>query len=253
MLDIHSHILPGIDDGSKKLDISLEMIKRSIDEGTKDIVLTPHYRRGYFYTPYEEVKSITKILNEFIKSEGLDCNLYFGQEIYYSDKIIEDLEEGLIGTINGGKYMLVEFPMRKIPNDAADFMYELKIRGIVPIIAHPERYNDVIKDATILNQFVDEGCLFQMNAGSILGEFGSSVKKCAEKLIKNDFYSFIGSDAHNNSSRNTGVLEGLKALGKINHDLEQDIIMNADKLLQDEEIEFYGEKFKKKRGFFFRK
>lgn len=252
MVDIHSHILPGIDDGPKKLEMSLDMIRRSYEEGTKDIVATPHFRRGCFETPYNEVKNIAKYFNELVKAEGIDINIHYGQEVYYSDRIIEDLEEGLIGTINGGQYMLVEFPMRRIPSEAADYMYELKLRGITPIIAHPERYSDVIKKPETLNIFIEEGCLFQLNAGSIRGFFGKDVKKAAETLMKNNVYSFIGSDAHNNSSRNTGIKEEYQEVFKKNKDLENIFLDNSNKLLNNEEIQFEGKLIKKKKGFFFR-
>lgn len=252
MIDIHSHILPGIDDGPKKIEMSLDMIRRSYEEGTIDIVATPHFRRGCFETPYEEVKKITKYFNELLKAEDLDINIHYGQEVYYSDRIIQDLEEGLIGTINGGRYMLVEFPMRKIPSEAIDYMYELKLRGITPIIAHPERYIEIIKKPETLNPFIEEGCLFQLNAGSIRGDFGKDVKKTAEILIKNNIYGFIGSDAHNNSSRNTGIKEEYQEVFKKNKDLEHIFLENSNKLLNDEEIEFEGKIIKKKKRFFFR-
>lgn len=252
MIDIHSHILPGIDDGPKKLEMSLDMIRRSYEEGTKNIVATPHFRRGCFETPYSEVKEIVNYLNELVKTEGLDINIHYGQEVYYSDKIIEDLEEGLIGTINNGRYMLVEFPVRRIPSEAADYMYELKLRGITPIIAHPERYLEVIKKPEALNPFIEEGCLFQLNAGSIRGFFGKAVKKTAETLIKNSVYSFIGSDAHNNSSRNTGIKEEYQEVFKKNKELENIFLDNSNKLLNNEEIQFEGKMIKKKKGFFFR-
>lgn len=120
MIDIHSHILPGIDDGSKSIKMSLDMIKNSYEEGTRDIVATPHFRRGCFETPSNEVKDIVKYFNGLLKEEGLDITIHYGQEVYYSDRIIEDLENGLIGTINGGRYLLIEFPMRKIPSEAID-------------------------------------------------------------------------------------------------------------------------------------
>lgn len=252
MIDIHSHILPGIDDGPKKLEMSLDMIRKSHEEGTENIVATPHFRRGCFETPYSEVKKVVKYFNDLVKEEGLDINIHYGQEVYYSDRIIEDLDEGLIGTINGGQYMLVEFPMRKIPSEAVDYMYELKLRGITPIIAHPERYSEVIKNAEVLNKFIEEGCLFQLNAGSIRGFFGKDVKKTAETLIKNNVYSFIGSDAHNNSSRNTGIKEEYQEVFKKNKDLENIFLDNSNKLLDNEEIQFEGKLIKKKKGFFFR-
>lgn len=252
MVDIHSHILPGIDDGPKKLEMSLDMIRRSYEEGTKDIVATPHFRRGCFETPYNEVKKIAKYFNDLVKDEGLDINIHYGQEVYYSDRIIEDLEKGLIGTINDGIYMLVEFPMRRIPSEAADYMYELKLRGITPIIAHPERYSDVIKKPETLNIFIEEGCLFQLNAGSIRGFFGKDVKKTAETLIKNNVYSFIGSDGHNNRSRNTGIKEEYQEVFKKNKNLEDIFFESYNRLLKNEEIHFEGKMIKKKKGFFFR-
>ncbi|GAA0070287.1 exopolysaccharide biosynthesis protein [Clostridium sardiniense] len=252
MIDIHSHILPGIDDGPKKLEMSLDMIRKSHEEGTKNIVATPHFRRGCFETPYSEVKKVVKYFNDLVKDEGLDINIHYGQEVYYSDRIVEDLEEGLIGTINDGIYMLVEFPMRRIPSEAVDYMYELKLRGITPIIAHPERYLEVIKKPEIINPFIEEGCLFQLNAGSIRGFFGKDVKKTAETLIKNNVYSFIGSDAHNNSSRNTGIKEEYQEVFKKNKDLENIFLDNSNKLLDNEEIQFKGKMIKKKKGFFFR-
>lgn len=252
MIDIHSHILPGIDDGSKKISITLDMIKRASLDGTTDIVATPHYRKGYFYVPYKEVKEIATNINKLVKEEGIDCNIHYGQEVYYSESIIEDLENGEIGTINGGQYMLVEFPMRRIPSEATDYMYELKLRGITPIIAHPERYSEVIKNPEILNSFIEEGCLFQLNAGSIRGDFGKDVKKTAEILIKNNIYAFIGSDAHNNSNRNTGIKEECQEVFKKNKELEDIFLENFNKLLNDEEIRFEGKMIKKKKGFFFR-
>ncbi|MFR9239374.1 MAG: tyrosine-protein phosphatase [Clostridium baratii] len=249
MIDIHSHILPGIDDGSKKISMTLDMVKRASLDGTTDIVATPHYRKGYFYVPYKEVKEIATNLNKLVKEEGIYCNIHYGQEVYYSESIIEDLENGEIGTINNGQYMLVEFPMRRIPEEAIDYMYELKLRGITPIIAHPERYKDFMSDITKINDFINEGCLFQINAGSILGEFGSEVKKCTEKLIKNRIYNFIGSDAHNDATRKTGISDALYSISRIDKVLEENIRESSIKLLNNEYIEFIGEKIMKKKLF----
>lgn len=249
MIDIHSHILPGIDDGSKKISMTLDMIKRASLDGTTDIVATPHYRKGYFYVPYKEVKEIATNINKLVKEEGIDCNIHYGQEVYYSESIIEDLENGEIGTINDGQYMLVEFPMRRIPEEAIDYMYELKLRNITPIIAHPERYKDFMNDITKINEFINEGCLFQMNAGSILGEFGNEVKKCAEKLVKNRIYNFIGSDAHNDTTRKTGISDALYTISKMDKGLEENIRESSIRLLNNDYVEFIGDEVKKKKLF----
>lgn len=250
MIDIHSHILPGIDDGSKSIEITLDMIKRAEREGLKNIVATPHFRRGCFEATYNEVKELVSKINKLLELEGIDVKVHLGQEVYYSERIIDDFEEGIIGTINDGKYMLLEFPMRKIPKEAADHMYELKLRGVTPIIAHPERYSEVISNVEVLNQFIDEGCLFQLNAGSIRGDFGKDVKKTAEKLIKSGVYAFIGSDAHNNRGRNTGILEESQEVFKKNILLRSVFLENEVKLLNNEDIYYEGSKLKKKKFFF---
>ena len=132
------------------------------------------------------------------------------------------------------------------------YIYELRIRGIIPIIAHPERYSEVIRNPEVLNDFIEEGCLFQLNAGSIRGDFGKDSKKTAELLVKNGVYSFVGSDAHNNSFRRTGIKEECKEVFKRNIDLRKIFMENSIKLLNNEEIEFTGNLIKKKRGLFFR-
>lgn len=249
IIDIHSHIIAGIDDGPKYLNVALEMIKRAESLGTKDIVATPHFRRGYFETPFNEVKIIANYLKSLVKEEGLNINIHYGQEVYFSERILEDLEKGIIGTIDEGRYMLLEFPMRKIPKEAVDYIYEINLKGITPIIAHPERYLDVVKNPERLNELIEEGCLFQLNAGSIRGDFGRDIKKTSEILIKHGIYGFIGSDAHDNNRRKTGILEECKEVFKKNKNLEEIFMENTEKLLKNENIFFEGEKIKK-RGFF---
>lgn len=249
IIDIHSHIIAGIDDGPKHLNIALDMIKRAESLGTKDIVATPHFRRGYFETPFNEVKMIANYLKSFVKAEGLNINVHYGQEVYFSERILDDLDKGLIGTINDSRYMLLEFPMRKIPKEAVDYIYELNLKGITPIIAHPERYLDVIKNPERLNELIDEGCLFQLNAGSIRGDFGRDVKKTSETLIKHSVYGFIGSDAHDNNRRRTGILDECREVFKKNRRIEEIFAENTEKLLKNEEIFFQGNRVKK-RGFF---
>lgn len=113
--------------------------------------------------------------------------------------------EGKIGTLNDSKYMLIEFPMRKFDDNICDIIYELQVRNIIPIIAHPERYKPIIENPIYINKFINEGYLFQMNTGSIEGKFGSDVKKITEVLLENGIYNFIGSDAHDTKNRNTGL------------------------------------------------
>ena len=250
MIDIHSHILPGIDDGAKNINMTLRMIKMAEKSGTKDIVATPHFCRGYGETPYDEVKKLVEEFKKLTKREGLGINLHYGQEVYYSEEIINDYKSGLIGTINNSRYMLIELPMRSFDSETLEVIYELQVTGIIPILAHPERYRPIIEKPERINKFIKEGFLFQMNAGSIEGQFGNNVKKTAEILLANNIYNFIGSDAHNDTNRCTGIDRGIELAKKKNKINEELFRESGRRLLNNEDIEFIGEKVKEKKGIF---
>lgn len=197
MIDIHSHIISGIDDGSKNTEMTIKMLEMAEESGTTDIVATPHFMRGRFEVTYKEVIDEVENLKKLTKENSININIYSGQEVYYSRNILEYYNQGMIGTINNTRYMLIEFPMLEFNiEEAINTLYELQIRGIVPIIAHPERYKQFIKNPSQINLLIKEGMLFQVNAGSINGDFGRDVKKTAIKYLNNNIYSFIGSDAH---------------------------------------------------------
>ena len=180
----------------------------------------------------------------------IGINLHYGQEVYYSEEIINDYKSGLIGTINNSRYMLIELPMRSFDSDTLEVIYELQVTGIIPILAHPERYRPIIEKPERINKFIKEGFLFQMNAGSIEGEFGSNVKKTAEILLANNIYNFIGSDAHNDTNRCTGIDRGIELAKKKNKTNEALFRESGRRLLNNEDIEFIGEKVKEKKGIF---
>ena len=248
MVDIHSHIIPGIDDGAKNMEITLEMIKNAEREGTREIIATPHYLLEYGEATIEEVKSHVKKLNEILEDEKINVKVYSGQEVYFTEKIIEDYMSGNIGTLNDSRYMLIEFPMDKFEENIFDVLYELQVRNIVPIIAHPERYKPFMKTPSLINDFINQGYLFQVNSGSIQGKFGENVRKTAEIFLTNNIYNFIGSDAHNIINRKTGLKDSLDLLNKdMNINIFED---SSKKVLKNEEIDFLGGKIKEKKSLF---
>jgi protein-tyrosine phosphatase len=254
MIDIHSHILPGIDDGSKNMEITLEMLRNAEKDGTKEIVATPHYLLEYGEATINEVKLLVKEVNALIDKEGMNIRVYSGQEVYFNESIIKNYMEGNIGTINNSRYMLIEFPMHKFDNNIFDTLYELQVRNIIPIIAHPERYKPFREQPSLINNFIDQGYLFQMNAGSITGKFGESIKKTANIFLENNIYNFIGSDAHNIDNRNTGLKNAIEMLNEKNNDSEKinkHIFEDSSKkLLKNETINFSGKKVKIKKSIF---
>ena len=318
MIDIHSHLIPFVDDGSKSEEMTIEMIKIGIENGTKKIVLTPHYIRGVYDIPFleiekkfnelklmlidknlvkeiedienednreyeeykenteykknienikekqieeiEEIEETIKIkeieersekisdeVNEKIEAKDIDdkrVELYLGQEVYFTKKLLEQYKNKEIGTINNTDYMLIEFKMDDFNiENIKDVIYELKIRGIKPIIAHPERYLKFIKKPELINELIEEGYLFQLNCGSLKGDFGKKVQKLAEKYIENKIYNFIGSDAHRLENRNNNMKYIIEFLDE---EYFEFIKNSSEKMLKNEKIIFIGKKIEKK-------
>lgn len=250
MIDIHSHILPHIDDGAENIDITIEMLKNAVSDGIEKIVATPHYCIGCGTCTIAEVKDYVSILNSHIKENKIQIKIYSGQEVYLNENTIEDYLEGNIGTINDSRYMLTECPISEFNSHIFNIIYELKIRGIIPIIAHPERYIPIMENVLNINKFIEIGCLFQMNSGSIQGVFGKKVKLVADLFLKNGIYNFIGSDAHNCINRITGLSKAIIVSNSINIQSEKVFMECASKLLENKKIEFSSQKLKKKKSIF---
>ncbi|MGL5821829.1 MAG: tyrosine-protein phosphatase [Sarcina sp.] len=251
MIDMHSHIVPEIDDGAKTLEISLKMLQESERTGTKKIVLTPHYFIGKFMCEINEVKREVVKLRDIAKQNEIDIEIYHGQEVYLTSSIIEQFTNGEIGTINDSRYMLIEFNLCEIDEKAKDLLYELRMKKIVPIIAHPERYRDFQKDRTLINEYTELGCLFQLNANSISGLLGKEAKELAGIFLENNIYSFIGSDAHGIGKRNTNIKQYTRLIEEIKPNFIAETINNSNKVLNNEVVDFKGNTVKaKKKGFF---
>ena len=191
-IDIHSHILYGIDDGSKTLEESIEIIKQHIEMGFKDIVLTPHYIENSKYeTDNKEKTKLLETLKKETKKQKLDINLYLGNEVFVNN--ILEIKKEKISKINNSKYLLIEFPMNEKPKN---ILYEIKIQGIIPVIAHPERYSFVQKNPDLVDEWIEEGALLQSNYGSIIGVYGDNAKKTIKKLLKKNKIKALATDIH---------------------------------------------------------
>lgn len=251
MVDLHSHLIWEIDDGSKSREMTLNMLKKAIEGGTTKIVSTPHFLPGYYEAPLEEVKKRIEDVRSLAKEEDLNIDIYYGQEVYYSSSLLENYYNGYIGTINDSRYMLIEFNMRDFSiKEAVENIYELQLKGIVPVIAHPERYQKFIKNPSLINEFIKEGFLFQVNMGSITGDFGKDVKKTVDIFLKNKIYSFIGSDAHRDTKRNTDMRSGTEAIESLDKDYSNYLKDSGEKLIENQEVKFTGSLIKEKKGLF---
>lgn len=235
-IDIHNHILYGIDDGSKSLEESIEILQQHKEMGFKDIVVTPHYIENSKYTTNnKEKEKILKTLKDKVKG----INLYLGNEVFINNNLEELLEKQEISTINKSRYLLIEFPMNQKLKTITNTIYELKIKGIIPIIAHPERYEYVKKDINIVDEWINEGALLQSNYGSIVGVYGNKAKKTVKKLLKKNKISLLATDIHFPDSKIYQNIE--KSKKKIKRIIGEEklielSITNPKKIIENKEI-----------------
>ena len=197
MVDIHCHILHSIDDGAKDLAASLEMCRVAVQNGIDKIVATPHF---LYFSKVEEFfeKRDTHIaeLRNKIAALGLRLQIFPGAEVAASDAMLRCEYLNRL-TINGTRYILLELPFTSTKEkkiyEYADYVFDC---GLIPIIAHPERYEYTLKDYDIINNLADRGCLFQINIGSAIGQFGHRPSALSNAMIKNRLADFLSTDAH---------------------------------------------------------
>ena len=196
MIDVHSHILPNIDDGSRSIDETFNLIKEAKEAGFEGIICTSHYMENYYETDRPEREVWINAIDENLKNKNIEMNLYLGNEIYMSDNIIKLLEDGKATTMNDTSYVLFELPLNVEPMNLYDMVYEMQQYKIVPILAHPERYSFVQTDPELIYDLIDKGVLMQANYGSIVGQYGKKAQMIVQKFLENNMIHMLGTDAH---------------------------------------------------------
>ncbi len=207
MIDIHTHILPGIDDGAQTEEDSLNMAKMAVDQGIHTIIATPHHKNGSYENARDSILTYTEILNNLFQSHGLPLTLLAGQETRINGDMVEGLEIGEILPLNDTQYVFVEFSSSHVPNYAKQVLFDIQVAGYIPIIVHPERNQELLERPDILYNFVRKGALTQITAGSLVGKFGKNIQKFSHQLIEANLTHFIASDAHNTTTRSFWMQE----------------------------------------------
>jgi protein-tyrosine phosphatase len=201
MVDIHSHILPDVDDGAEDIEESLKILRKAAASGVDTIVATPHLIRGMYETTFSEREELVADLQKAVDENGIDIQIKSGVECYLTPEILEDADKLKELTINNtGKYILVELPMQIVPPYAEDVLSKLIMQGVTPVLAHPARNMGICQNPNILYDFVTKGCVGQLNVGSILGSFGRHVKKTARILLTHRLVHVVASDMHSPDS-----------------------------------------------------
>ena len=228
MIDIPSHLLFGIDDGSRSIEESIYIINKLSKIGYTDIILTPHFINGSSYMSSREnnLELLKKLKVGLIKYK-VPVNLYLGNEIYIDSEIIDLFKKGIISSLNNSKYLLIELPMSGENEIYYDVFLDLINMGYKVILAHPERYISFQKDFNKVYELKELGVLFQCNVGSILGDYGSNAKKTIKRLLKEHLISFMGTDIHHNKKDYMFVENAKKKFRKYLTDKEiEDIFEN---------------------------
>ena len=234
MIDTHSHILYGIDDGSRNIEESINIIKSYNEIGIKNIILTPHYIKDTSYiSPKQDNIKILEKLKKEIQEKNINTNLYLGNEIYI-DKDIEDLlKEKTISSLNDTKYLLIELPMSGKKEGYYDIFLDLVNKGYKVVLAHPERYRTFQEDFERVYELVDIGVLFQCNIGSIVGQYGTSAKKTMKRMLKEDLVYILGTDVHRYKDNSYIIKANKKIKRYTNKEQYNNIIKeNAKELLK---------------------
>ena len=209
--DIHTHIIPGFDDGAKDDQIAVKMLKMTCDSGINNIILTPHYNERLHLT--RRAAKMMNVMHEMARTVSTQLNLFSGNEIYYSSNTLEGLSDGNIATLANSKYVLIEFSPGITYDDLMYSVNELLMGGYWPILAHVERYSCLRKKREFVDRLVSSGVYLQVNASSVSSS-DFKTAKFIKNLIVNGLVSFVASDCHDLSIRPPNLMECAKILDK---------------------------------------
>ncbi|MCP3705220.1 CpsB/CapC family capsule biosynthesis tyrosine phosphatase [Pseudoalteromonas sp.] len=238
MIDLHNHYLPGIDDGPADLSGSIELLEAAVDDGITHFMATPHINPGTFDNATAGIRGIAQDLFAQLPSTlKQKISLYFAAEVRICAELPFMLQSGdipLLGSWNGKKVLLLEFPHSHIPVGAEQLIDWLLSNGILPMIAHPERNRDIWKKPAKLTPFVKKGCLFQITAGSITGDFGELSQQRAIELLKQSIATIVASDSHSVKRRPPRMSAAAGVVSKVldEHTTETLFIQNPGRILE---------------------
>lgn len=218
MIDLHNHILSGIDDGPAALSDSLNMARMAVDDGIQHIVATPHIHPGRYDNQISTIEPVLQNLQREIKNNNIPISLSLGAEVRISAEMLSMIPATkipFIGTWLGKKVLLLELPHSHVLPGTEKLIYWLQNHNIIPMIAHPERNKEIMKNSDKLAPFIDTGCLIQITAMSITGEFGQSAQACATHILQRGWATVLATDSHNITHRPPILSQGLKAAADI--------------------------------------
>ncbi|MBT2724000.1 tyrosine-protein phosphatase [Bacillus sp. ISL-46] len=251
MIDLHCHILPGIDDGARDLSESVKMAQKAVEQGIHTIVATPHHMNNRYENPKQTIIDRVRELNKVLLEEKIDLNVLPGQETRIYGEMVVGYETGEILPIDNTQYVLVEFSSSHVPRYTEKLFYDLQTKGLIPVIVHPERNQEIIERPELLYQFVKKGALTQVTAASICGDFGKKIKSFSLQLVDANLTHFIASDAHNTNNRTFKMREAFDIIqAKYGNDMVYLFQENAELVIEGSHVyKEVPERIKKKKFF----
>ncbi|MBC8214065.1 MAG: hypothetical protein ISR90_01570 [Candidatus Marinimicrobia bacterium] len=239
MIDFHNHIIPGVDDGANDLLETKEMLLHAISQGITDVIATPHLQNPRFddkqITDNDILTSYHELV-DYIDSQKIAIKIHLSAEVFFLPNLIK-LTNHPFATLGNGRYLLIEFHHAIIPLSFKTEVIKLLDAGVIPIIAHPERYIQIQDDFNNAIRLHKLGSIFQIDTGSILGHYGTKVQKTAIKFLSAGLVNFVGSDAHNSRNRNFCLEPAMKKCEQyFGHDAEILVNDNPLRLLAGKDI-----------------
>ncbi|MGO4547598.1 tyrosine-protein phosphatase [Paenibacillus sp. 2TAB23] len=212
MIDIHTHILPGLDDGAADWNDTLDMARAAASEGITTIIATPHHANGTYTNDAQYVTEHTKAINEKLIAEGVPVTIRSGQEIRVHEDLLDAWSRKELLPLAGSSYVLIEMPSSRIPKSMMELIHELTILNLKPIIAHPERNAEVVQHPERLAELIEAGAYAQVTSHSLLGGFGKRIEQSAWSLLKAGHIHIVSSDAHHVVRRGFRLREAYDAI-----------------------------------------
>ncbi|MBF0452974.1 MAG: hypothetical protein HQK75_19895 [Candidatus Magnetomorum sp.] len=255
MIDIHCHILPAIDDGPQDVNDSIAMLRCAEQDGIQSIIATPHALNGVYHVSPEMVEQSLDSLRNEIERTKVSVTVLPGMEVHICKNIQDKILDKQAITLNASRYVLIELPGQFIPPQFKDVIFQLKLKGYYPILAHPERNFVVQKNPEIIYDFIEWGVYIQLTAASVTGFFGIRIKNLCKTMLQNRQVHFLASDAHSPDMRPPVLSEAFHRAATILKDKNEAralIDTNPQKIIDDAPIDICEPRRKKKFFDFFR-
>jgi len=197
MIDIHAHVLPGIDDGPANMGEALDLVRAAVADGVDTIVATPHMLDGVYNASRADIFAGVGQLNDALREHAIPATVLAGADVHTETEIPDLLRRGQLVTVaDRGKHLMLELPSHVVPNELDQLLFSVQLQGVVPVISHPERNRVIQDDPAELIPLVEAGALTQVTAASIVGEFGAKVEECAKALFDCQLVHLVATDMH---------------------------------------------------------